>query len=98
VAGNPDLSGVPTSDPPRAAPARVPTISFIDSDPFRELTFPNAVLAKLAIADFLGRPLARLSSEDLAWINGLLAETLHRETILARVRERFLTAAGGSSC
>lgn len=96
--GNPDLSGIAASDPPRAAPARVPTTPFVDPDPFRELAFPNAVLAKLAIADFLGRPLARLSSEDLAWINRLLAETLHRATILARVRERFLTAAGGISC
>ena len=41
---------------------------------FQEVAFPNAVRAKLAIADLLGRPLARLSAEERDWINGLLGE------------------------
>ncbi len=83
--GNPDLAG--PAAPPRPEPARVP---FRDPDPFEELAYPNAIRAKLAIADLLGRPLARLSEEERAWINGLLAETLAKNAVLARVRERFL--------
>lgn len=84
--GNPDLVG--PSTPPRPEPARVP---FADPDPFEEIAYPNVIRAKLAIADLLGRPLARLSDEDRAWINGVLTETLGKAVIVARVRERFLT-------
>jgi hypothetical protein len=48
----------------------------IDPDPFQEIAYPNALRAKLAISDLLGRPLARLSDEEREWINGVLAETL----------------------
>jgi hypothetical protein len=61
-----------------------------DPDPFQEIAYPNAVRAKLAISDLLGRPLARLSDEEREWINGVLAETLGRTTVMARVRERFM--------
>jgi len=37
-----------------------------DPDPFQEIAYPNAVRAKLAIADLLGQPLARLSEEEHA--------------------------------
>lgn len=70
------------------------------SRPFEELAYPNAIRAKLAIADLLGRLLARLSDEERAWINGLLAETLAKAAVLARVRQRFLapqrTSAGAA--
>lgn len=88
--GDPDLAAMtpPTAPAPaRPQPARTP---FADPDPFQELAFPNAIRAKLAIADLLGRPLARLSDEERAWINGLLAETLAKAVVMARVRERFL--------
>jgi hypothetical protein len=62
----------------------------VDPDPFQEITYQNAVRAKLAIADLLGRPLARLSDEEREWINALLAETLVRAAVMARVRERFM--------
>jgi len=93
--GNPDLVGPPA--PPRPEPVRVP---FADPDPFGEIAYPSAIRAKLAIADLLGRPLARLSEEDRAWINGVLAETLAKAAVMARVRERFLaprTAAAATS-
>ena len=84
--GHPELAGMAT--PARSEPARV---AFVDPDPFQEIAYPNAVRAKLAIADLLGRPLAQLSDEERAWINGVLAETLGRTTVMARVRERFMT-------
>ena len=45
--------------------------------------------AKLAIADYLATPLARLSKEDRAYIDHILAETLDRRTIIDCVRGYF---------
>lgn len=81
-----DMAPTPRSSL-RPEPARVP---FADPDPFEEIAYPSAIRAKLAIADLLGRPLARLSEEDRAWINGVLGETLAKTAVMARVRERFL--------
>ncbi|MGI4944900.1 MAG: IS481 family transposase [Janthinobacterium lividum] len=85
--GNPDLVGVAA---PLAVRPELAKVAFADPDPFQELAYPNFIRAKLAIADLLGRPLARLSDEERAWINSLLAETLGKAAVLARVRERFL--------
>jgi hypothetical protein len=71
---------------PAAAPATVP---FSDPDPFHELRFPSILAAKLAIADYLGRPLAKLAAEDLDYIEALLKETLERRTIITCVRGYF---------
>ena len=83
---------------PRAALSDYPTLSsslsafdavtqpFADPDPFHQLTFPNAIDAKRAIADHLGMPLAKLSPEQLAALNALLAETLAKKTIWDHVR------------
>ena len=63
---------------PRAALSDYPTLSsslsafeavqqpFADPDPFHQLTFPNTLDAKRAIADHLGMPLAKLSPEQLS--------------------------------
>lgn len=56
-----------------------------------EDTFPNRIIAKLAIADDLACPLVKLNPEDRAFIDQLLAETLVRHIVLARVREYFRT-------
>ena len=65
------------------------TVPFDDPDPFRELRFPSILAAKLAIADYLGRPLAKLAAEDLGYIDALLQETLERRTIITCVRGYF---------
>ncbi len=71
-------------------PAVVPmTVPFNDPDPFQELRFPSVLAAKLAIADYLGRPLAKLAAEDLDTINALLGRTLERRTVIACVRGYF---------
>lgn len=51
--------------------------------------FAGAIAAKLAIADDLARPLAKLAPEDRAFIDQVLAETLNRSVVLARVRDYF---------
>lgn len=88
--GNPDLASITAPMAPGSARSEPPRVPFRDPDPFEELAYPNAIRAKLAIADLLSRPLARLTDEERAWINSLLAETLAKAAVLARVRERFL--------
>jgi len=66
-----------------------PRCRFNDRDPFQELRFPSILAAKLAIADYLGRPLAKLAAEDLDYIEALLKETLERRTIITCVRGYF---------
>lgn len=51
--------------------------------------FAGAIAAKLAIADDLARPLAKLAPDDRAFIDQVLAETLDRSVVLARVRDYF---------
>jgi len=69
--------------------AGVPLRPFRDPDPFHELGFVNVIAARRAIADEIRLPLAKLSDDDRAFIDALLARTLARPEILAAVRERF---------
>jgi hypothetical protein len=88
--GHPELALAVASNP------QVPAVQrFVDPDPFQELAYPTAFNAKLAIADFLCLPLAKLSAEHRAWIDVLLRETLDKKTVLARVREHFQAAPQG---
>ncbi len=71
-------------------PAAVtPVRPFRDPDPFHELAFANPLAARRAIADEVRLPLAKLSDDDRAFIDALLARTLGRPEILAAVRDRF---------
>ncbi|EMC3654141.1 TPA: IS481 family transposase, partial [Enterobacter asburiae] len=54
-----------------------------------EYHFPTVIAAKLAIADDLAIPLARMPDEDRAFIDSILAETLNRNEVLARIRDYF---------
>ena len=70
-----------------AAPVELPRQAFnANADEYR---YPTAIAAKLAIADEIGKPLAKLGVDDRAFIDGVLAETLTRSVVLARVREHF---------
>ncbi|WP_310319346.1 IS481 family transposase [Paraburkholderia terricola] len=73
--------------PSAAAPRPLPHQPF-DADA-HEYRFPNAIAARLAIADDLARPLAKLFPPDRAFIDQVLAETLVRRIVLARVRDYF---------
>ena len=60
-----------------------------------QTAFPTPLAARFAIADLVGQPLGRLDPQDLAFIDALLAETLERDVVTTRVRER-LKRGGGS--
>jgi hypothetical protein len=67
----------------------LPMKPFQDPDPYQEFTYPTTLMAKLAIADYLGQPLAKLSSEHREFIAALVEETLTKKLLLERVREYF---------
>ncbi len=60
-----------------------------------EYHFPTVIAAKLAIAEELATPLAKLSDEERAFIENILAETLIRAEVLARVRNYFRSRQSG---
>ena len=80
----------------RLAPPMI--ITDIPRQPFDselyEYRYPTLIAAKLAIADELAIPLAKLPTEDKAFIEQTLAETLIRKIVLARVREYFRLKKG----
>jgi hypothetical protein len=81
-------------------PALPPRRAFVDPDPFREFAFSNRITAKLAIAEALGMPLARLPEEERAFIDAVVAETLERrmvmERVMTRLRRRAVDRVGGT--
>jgi hypothetical protein len=83
------LTGEP--DIQLAAPAR--SADHLPRQPFPtealEDRYPNRITAKLAIAEEIALPLAKLEPEDRAFIDRLLAETLVRPVVLTRIREYF---------
>jgi len=68
---------------------------FSDPEPWQEFTYPTVLFAKRAIADYLGQPLAKLSEQQRAFIDALLAETLNKKVVMSRVRQHFLLSKGG---
>jgi hypothetical protein len=89
-----------TADTPVTLPASSSAVTqpatqpFIDPDPFHEMTFPNVLAAKRAIADELGYPLAKLTPEQLAEIDDILAQSLDKQTVLPQVRALFKPTPG----
>ena len=70
-----------------AAAMQVSRVPF--PEPVVEVTFPTPLAARLAISVQLSKPLGSLSGPDRSFIDALLADTLDRETVAARVREHF---------
>jgi hypothetical protein len=87
LSGRPEIADL-------AAEHRVPSVAFSDPDPFQEFQYPNAIAAKRAIADYLGMPLAKLSSEQMEQIQRIVAATLDKKKVLDRVRQLFRQPAG----
>ena len=78
---------------PPTVPLTLPTQAF-DADAL-EYHFPTPVAAKLAIAEDLGVPLAKLTPDDRAFIDQVLAETRMRRLVLRRVRDHFRAQPSG---
>lgn len=60
-----------------------------------EYHFASIIAAKLAIADDLAQPLAKLAATDRAFIDQVLGETLIRRIVLARIRDYFRNKKSG---
>lgn len=73
-----------------------PIQSFVDPDPFEELFFPNAIAAKRAIADYLGRALAKLTPQQMAQVNSIVEKTLNKKEVMQQVRDYFNPKSGSS--
>lgn len=65
--------------------------------PILEVCYPTSVAAKLAIANELATPLAKLSEQDRQFIDNLLTETLERAVILTQIRTYFRNKKQGGS-
>lgn len=65
-----------------------PFVAFLDNQN-EQSCFQNALEAKLAIAKFVGRPLATLSDPQRAAIDNLISEGLNKSVLLERVKDLF---------
>jgi hypothetical protein len=65
----------------------LPVRPFADPDPFQEFTFPSRLAAKRAIADWLMKPLAKLTPAQLAAIEAILDGTLAKAEVMAQVKQ-----------
>jgi hypothetical protein len=72
-----------------AQSASLPVTAFVDPDPFHELTYPDALAAKRSIAEHLGIPLAKLSTEQLNQIDASLRATLKKDAVIKQIDEYF---------
>ncbi len=66
-----------------------PVRSFVDPDPFEELTFKNEIAAKKAIAYYLVKPLAKLTAEQMATVDSILEKTLNKEEVMTQIKDYF---------
>ena len=66
-----------------------PVQSFVDPDPFEELEFKNVIAAKVAIADYLVKPLAKLTPEQMAYLEEILSKTLNKKEVMQEIKDYF---------
>ncbi len=66
-----------------------PVQSFVDPDPFEELEFKNVIAAKVAIADYLLKPLAKLTPEQMATVDEILSKTLNKKEVMREIGDYF---------
>jgi hypothetical protein len=84
-----DLVAETTPPPPS------PRTPFVDPDPFQEITFPNVIAAKRAVADYLNIPLAKLPLEALDKLNAALADSLRKADVIDYARINLKPLLGG---
>lgn len=76
-------------EPQSAEIIPLPKVAFADPDPWGEIAYASQLSARRAISNQLGKPLAELPREDLAFVAQLLERTLKKSDIETAVRERF---------
>ena len=65
-----------------------PTVPFPDNQ-LEAADFQNAIVAKLATAHYLGKPLGGLPDDDRCFIAQVLEKTLNKQQIMATVKAHF---------
>jgi hypothetical protein len=76
---------------------RPKSMPFDDSPFLQAATFKNKLDAKTAIADYLGKPLSRLSDLQIAAINTILDESMDKKTVLDKIRAYFTLSSAEHS-
>ena len=66
-----------------------PSVPFTQQNLFAQTLFKDPMEAKEAVARWLGLPLGSLLPEQLSAINEIIAETLEKQVIMARVKQLF---------
>jgi hypothetical protein len=83
-----------SQSPQRPLCVAFPVQPFVDPDPFQELVFPSVIAAKLAIAEVLGCPLAKLTPEQRTQIDTILSQSLNKQEVLKQIRASLKPAPG----
>lgn len=65
------------------------SVPFPTENILEPLTFKDAIEAKAAIARYLGFPLGRLNSEELAEINRIVTENLDKKQVMGAIKQMF---------
>ncbi|KZB70996.1 integrase [Thalassospira sp. MCCC 1A01148] len=63
--------------------------TFEDPDPWHQFSYASTLDARRGIADLLEKPLARLSAEDLEFIEELVTTTTNKREISTAIKTRF---------
>jgi hypothetical protein len=101
------LSGSKSTDQALLTQANILHLEKPNSTPFEDnpflqtATFKNKLDAKTAIADYLGKPLSRLTDLQMTTINTILDESLDKKAVLEKVRAYFTLSSvehSGDKC
>lgn len=82
--GEPELARAVAVSTPTKPGVPFPTDLYGDSN-----VFQNAIVAKLAIAKYFGRPLGSLPEDDCAFIAEVLAKTLNKQEVMSSIKAYF---------
>jgi hypothetical protein len=78
----------------RKIPDNVPINVFDKQNPFEEIAFPNVISAKLAISEYLGKPLAKLNEETRDRIDKIVLSTLVKKDVISMINKLFTSKMG----
>lgn len=94
----PGTSGAVSLEAQKGKIIEFPKVSFVDPDPFQEFSFNSIIAAKKAIADYLGKPLAKLTPEQMAYVNQVVGQTLNKQEVMTQIKDYFHPTPGRLPC